>query len=256
MLLGEVWEDASNKIAYSTRRKYLLGDELHGVMNYPFRTALLAYLQGGDADGFREAMETLRENYPPAACSSLMNFLGTHDTPRILTVLGADRSPESKEERAIYRLSPAQRQRGLELVRLAALVLFTFPGSPTVYYGDEIGLEGWDDAFNRGTYSWESGDRELLAYFQRLGALRRSCPPLREGSIQWLYTSGPLLIFARELEKSRLITVLNASDQERELPLSEPKVRNLLTGAVLSPEDGRLRLPPRTCLLLTEDCPG
>ena len=256
VLLGEVWEDASNKIAYSKRRKYLLGDELHGVMNYPFRTALLAYLQGGDADGFREAMETLRENYPPAAFSSLMNFLGTHDTPRILTVLGADRIPESKEERAIYRLSPAQRQRGLELVRLAALVLFTFPGSPTVYYGDEIGLEGWEDPFNRGTYSWESGDRELLAYFQRLGALRRSCPPLREGSIQWLYTSGPLLIFARELEKSRLITVLNASDQERELPLSEPKVRNLLTGAVLSPEDGRLRLPPRTGLLLTEDCPG
>ena len=120
----------------------------------------------------------------------------------------------------------------------------------------EIGLEGWEDPFNRGTYSWESGDRELLAYFQRLGALRRSCPPLREGSIQWLYTSGPLLIFARELEKCRLITVLNASDQERELPLSEPKVRNLLTGAVLSPEDGRLRLPPRTGLLLTEDCPG
>ncbi|MFR3923352.1 MAG: alpha-amylase family glycosyl hydrolase, partial [Dysosmobacter welbionis] len=93
VLLGEVWEDASNKIAYSKRRKYLLGDELHGVMNYPFRTALLAYLQGGDADGFREAMETLRENYPPAAFSSLMNFLGTHDTPRILTVLGADRIP-------------------------------------------------------------------------------------------------------------------------------------------------------------------
>ena len=170
-----------------------------------------------------------------------------------MTVLGADRIPESKEERAIYRLSPPSAS-GLELVRLAALVLFTFPGSPTVYYGDESGLEAGRTPLTRAPTPGRAATG-LLAYFQRLGALRRSCPPLREGSIQWLYTSGPLLIFARELEKSRLITVLNASDQER-APLSEPKVRNLLTGAVLSPEDGRLRLPPRTGLLLTEDCPG
>lgn len=81
VLIGEVWEDGSNKIAYSQRRRYLLGSETHGLMNYPFRTALLAYVSGGDADDFREAMETLRENYPPAAFYSAMNFLGTHDTP-------------------------------------------------------------------------------------------------------------------------------------------------------------------------------
>lgn len=108
-----------------------------------------------------------------------MNFLGTHDTPRILTVLGADRIPESKEERAIYRLSPAQRQRGLELVRLAALVLFTFPGSPTVYYGDEIGLEGWEDPFNRGTYSWESGDGSCWLIFNAWEPCAAVVPPCR-----------------------------------------------------------------------------
>ena len=80
-LLGEVWEDATTKIAYSMRRRYLLGQELHGVMNYPFRTALIAYLLGGDADEFRETLESLRENYPPHAFYSLMNFLSTHDTP-------------------------------------------------------------------------------------------------------------------------------------------------------------------------------
>lgn len=98
ILIGEVWEDGSNKIAYSQRRRYLLGSETHGLMNYPFRTALLAYVSGGDADDFREAMETLRENYPPAAFYSAMNFLGTHDTPRILTLLGADRTPDHKAE--------------------------------------------------------------------------------------------------------------------------------------------------------------
>ena len=127
------------------------------MMNYPFRTALIAYLLGGDADEFRETLESLRENYPPHAFYSLMNFLSTHDTPRILTVLGADRVPGSKEERAVFRLSPAERQLGLKRLRLAALVLFTFPGAPTVYYGDEAGMEGWEDPFNRAGYPWGAG---------------------------------------------------------------------------------------------------
>ena len=151
-VLGEVWEDASIKFAYNQRRRYLLGHELHGVMNYPFRTALLNYLQGGDAHAFEDAMETIRENYPPDAFYSAMNFLGTHDTARILTVLGADHMPKEKAERAEFRLSPTERRRGLALVKLAALILFTFPGSPTVYYGDEAGMEGWEDPFNRSTY--------------------------------------------------------------------------------------------------------
>ncbi len=111
-LLGEVWEDGSNKIAYSQRRRYLLGRETHGLMNYPFRTALLRWLGGGDAAEFRESMETLRANYPPAAFYGAMNFLGTHDTPRILTLLGTDHVPAAKEERAAYALSPAQLARG------------------------------------------------------------------------------------------------------------------------------------------------
>ena len=194
MLIGEVWEDGSNKIAYSQRRRYLLGSELHGLMNYPFRTALLAYLKGGDADAFREAMETLRENYPPAAFYSAMNFLGTHDTARILTVLGADTTPASREERAYYRLSDSERTRGLALLHLAALVLFTFPGAPTIYYGDEAGMEGFEDPFNRRTYPWGREDRQLRAYFARLGGLRRRYTALQRGSISYLYTAGSILI--------------------------------------------------------------
>lgn len=111
ILIGEVWEDGSNKIAYSQRRRYLLGSETHGLMNYPFRTALLAYVSGGDADDFREAMETLRENYPPAAFYSAMNFLGTHDTPRILTLLGADRTPDTRRSGPPTGFCPGSGQR-------------------------------------------------------------------------------------------------------------------------------------------------
>ncbi|MBR0283332.1 MAG: glycoside hydrolase family 13 protein, partial [Oscillibacter sp.] len=172
VLIGEVWEDASNKIAYSQRRRYFLGKELHGVMNYPFRSAVLDYLRGGDADIFRERLETLRENYPPAAFNSAMNFLGTHDTARILTELGAKRHPDSKKACAEFRLSPEERRRGLILVRLAAMILYAFPGSPTVYYGDECGMEGWEDPFNRGAYPWGHQENDLQRHFAALGRLR------------------------------------------------------------------------------------
>ena len=254
ILIGEVWEDGSNKIAYSQRRRYLLGSECHGLMNYPFRTALLAYLQGGEAEDFQNAMETIRENYPPAAFYSAMNFLGTHDTPRILTVLGADHVPETREARAAFRLSPDQRAKGVALVRLAALILFTFPGSPTIFYGDEAGMEGFEDPFNRGTYPWGHEDRELLGHFARLGTLRRSRSALQKGTLSWIAANGPLLAFAREDAEGRLVTVVNAdrAEQRLSLPWSGDTATDLLTGQEFFPEAGVLTLciPPRGGFLL------
>ena len=255
-LLGEVWEDASTKVAYSRRRRYLLGRELHGVMNYPFRTSLLEYLRQERAERFQDAMETLRENYPPAAFYSAMNFLGTHDTPRVLTVLGADVLLESREARAGYRLSPGERDRGLRRLRLAALVLFTFPGAPTVFYGDEAGMEGFEDPFNRGAYPWGGEDRALLGWFQTLGRLRRDREALRTGCLRWLHAAGPLLAFARETEAEGLATVVNASLEEQRLTLPWPggPAEDLLTGRRFAPAEGALELtlPPLTGLLLAE----
>ena len=254
VLIGEVWEDASNKIAYSQRRRYLLGSELHGVMNYPFRTALLAYLQGGNADDFREAMETLRENYPPAAFYSAMNFLGTHDTPRILTVLGADTVPQSKDERAMYRLTPAQRLKTAALVRLAALVLFTFPGSPMVYYGDEAGMEGFEDPFNRGGYPWGKEDQGLKTWFTNLGHLRRQRVSLQRGTISYLYTAGPLLVYARTWNGQRTVVAVNRTEAHASvcIPWPADTALDLLSGRVYQAKDGvlPLYLPGRTGMLL------
>ena len=254
LLIGEVWEDASNKIAYSQRRRYLLGNELHGVMNYPFRTALLTYLKGGDAAGFMESMETLRENYPPEAFYANMNFLGTHDTARILTVLGADEAPASKEERASFHLSPAQRERGTALLRLAALTLFTFPGVPTVYYGDEAGMEGWEDPFNRGTYPWGRENTAIRDHFALLGNLRKQRSSLRRGGIRWLEARGRLLAFARESAGERSVTVLNAGDTAETWTLDWPweSCTDRISGRAFTPVDGRLvlRLGPCEGLLL------
>ena len=196
-VIGEVWEDGTTKVAYGVRRRHLLGRHLDGLMNYPFRTALIGYLLTGGAERFYETMETLRENYPPFAFHSSMNSLGTHDTLRILTYLGtgSQRGEWSKEDRGRYRMTPEERERGSALLRMGAAVLFAFPGAPTIYYGDEAGMEGYEDPFNRRTYPWGKEDRALIAWFAKLGQTRKTTPALREGELRWGTCKGDVLAF-------------------------------------------------------------
>ena len=255
-LLGEVWEDGSNKIAYSQRRRYLLGHETHGLMNYPFRVSALAYLQGGPAADFVEAMETLRENYPRPAYYSAMNMLGTHDNPRVLTLLGAapPEPLETRDQRAAYRMSPEERQRGRRRLMTGAVLLYAFPGSPTVFYGDEAGMEGFEDPFNRGTFPWGREDPVLQAHFRRLGRLRRERPSLQAGEIRYLFVREGGLAFARTLGEEVTVAALNTGERpvDMELPWSAPMAEDALTGQRFLAERGRLRLtvPPQEGLLL------
>lgn len=218
-LLGEVWEDGSNKIAYSRRRRYLLGRETHGLMNYPLRTAALDYIRGGSAAAFRDTMEEQRENYPPAAFYSGLNILGTHDTPRILTLLGADAIPDSKEARAAYHLSPENRQLAVRRLTLAAMLLYTFPGSPTLYYGDEAGMEGFEDPMNRRGFPWGREDRRLLALCRTLGKLRKERRSLQSGDITYLTADGGLLVYRRTLDGESTYTALNTGGTTRTVTL-------------------------------------
>ena len=251
-LLGEVWEDGSTKIAYDQRRRYLLGRETHGLMNYPFRLAALAYLLGRDEEGapyaaqdFREAMETIRENYPAPAFYSAMNMLDTHDTPRALTLLGCGNDrPEDRRARAAFSMSPEQRALGLRRLRLGALLLYAFPGSPTVFYGDEAGMEGWEDPMNRGTFPWGREDRELQWYYALLGRLRRGLAPLQSGSLHWLWAQGPLLAFARDQRGETVIAALNAGEADARLTLDWPAGRAMdaLTGRELAVQSGKVEI--------------
>ena len=254
-LLGEVWEDGSNKIAYSQRRRYLLGSETHGLMNYPFRNAVLSYLKGGDAADFVNAMETLRENYPRFAYYSAMNSLGTHDTARILTLLGAEEGCEhqSKEWRSNYRLGPDQRRRAKELLKLGAALMFAFPGSPTVYYGDEVGMEGFEDPFNRRTFPWGREDSELMGWFSRLGHMRKQSPALRQGDIHYRVGKGPVLAFTRTQGEETILAAFNTGSEEATLRLREHEGVQLLLGSArfhIGPEGHLLTLQPRTGSLL------
>ena len=197
LLIGEVWEDASNKIAYDIRRRYFVDGELDGVMNYPYRKAIIDFLrQRDDGKGFRETIMTLAENYPPQVLTCCMNLLGTHDTPRILTAL-IDDFEGSREEKAARHLSPGQLLVAKERLRMASFLQFTLPGAPTVYYGDEVGMEGYADPFNRRTYPWGREDEELLAHYRRLGQLRRDNPALRGTAISFFTAADGRLGFVR-----------------------------------------------------------
>ena len=255
-LMGEVWEDGSNKIAYSERRRYFLGDELHGVMNYPFRTAALEYLRGGDAAHFYNNMENIRENYPRDAFYGAMNFLSTHDTPRMLTLLGVpeDGAPADKAERALYQLPVGARELAEQRLRLGALLLFCFPGSPLIYYGDEAGMEGMEDPFNRGTYPWGAEDGDLVRFHQALGQLRSERLSLQKGDLRYLYAKGSVLAFSRSFEDETTILILNASSEA--LTVTIPCEKSLVTDALdrqrFFAPDGQLTvtLPPLSGLLL------
>lgn len=250
VVIGEVWEDGSTKVAYGVRRKHILGGHCDGLMNYPLRSAILSFFQGGGGEDFVEGMETIRENYPAFAFYSAMNSLDTHDTPRLLTLLGAggEYRDQTKAWRAQFQLSPKQRSRGKELLKAAALLLFCFPGSPTVYYGDEVGMEGFEDPFNRQTYPWGYEDQELLDWYRALGRLRRRRQALRRGSIRYVCGRGPLLAFVRETEEERLLCVFNAGNGARGLELEEGRPSLLLGQAELRQEDGLYTalLPPRS----------
>ena len=254
LLLGEVWEDGSNKIAYDRRRKYLLGRETHGLMNYPFRTAALDWLCGGDAAAFRENMEQLRENYPSPAFYSAMNFLSTHDTPRILTLLGGEPTPADKAERAAARLSPAGRELARRRLMLGALLLYTFPGSPTVYYGDEAGMEGYEDPLNRRTFPWGQEDEELLRWYRKLGQLRGGRPSLQRGDICYLYADGSGLALRRQWDSEVTTAAMNSGKEPLTMTLSwpHPIATDAMTGQQFLADHGtvRLTLPPVSGVLL------
>ncbi|MBO4331481.1 MAG: glycoside hydrolase family 13 protein [Oscillospiraceae bacterium] len=160
LILGEVWEDASNKISYGERRRYLLGGALHAVMNYPFRSAALDFAVGKAGAGeFALKMMRLRQNYPPGAFYGALNVISTHDTERALTLLGGD----------------------VGKLKMLSFLQFTAAGVPCIYYGDEAGAEGGTDPENRAPFPWGRENGEITEHYRYLAGLREKYPQLRNG---------------------------------------------------------------------------
>jgi cyclomaltodextrinase len=220
LIIGEVWEDASNKVAYGFRRHYFEGEELDSVMDYPFKDAIIAYVRTGKAELLRETVESICENYPKPALYCLMNILGTHDTERILTVLSGN-NHSTRDERAAAVLSEDERRRAKSLLRLASALQFTLPGVPCIYYGDEAGLEGYEDPFNRGCYPWGSEDSELIDWYRNLLTARRDCPAFSGGDYRALRAEDGIFIFTRYKNCIKAVVAINLSHSDMALELGK-----------------------------------
>lgn len=259
LVLGEVWEDASNKSAYGLRRRYLLGGQLDSVMNYPFRDAIFGFLLGGDPRAFADKVESIVENYPPQCLRLLMNHIGTHDTERALTVLGGEPSQgRGREWQSAQKLSPERRALGKKRLKLASLIQYLLPGVPCLYYGDEAGLEGYRDPFNRACYPWGREDQELLEWYRTLGKLRAGQKDiLGRGLYRTLLAETDLLAFERlsqgkEETADRLLLLVNRGQEPRRAGL------DLTGGQLLLSTDPQWQpgepIPPLSgCLLKFSD---
>lgn len=215
VIIGEVWENAAEKVSYGQRRRYLRGDQLDSVMNYPFRNGVLAFLLDGDGRFFADVLQSVYATYPRCVCDALMNLLGTHDTERILTVLGEGREG-SEEENAVLatKYLPAEaRERGIKLLKLAAVLQYTVYGVPSVFYGDEIGMEGHHDPFCRRPYPWGRENGELLAHYRTLGEIRRTRSVFADGVFAIEHVSDRQIVYTRGCGSARLTVAVNASEK-------------------------------------------
>ncbi len=206
VLMGEVWEDASNKESYGKRRAYLMGEELDSVMNYPFRGIMIDFFTGRhDAARVNNVLMSIYENYPLHNFYCNMNLIGTHDVPRILTVLGD--APEEQQlsqlQKEAYRLPEGQKSLGIARLKLLSLIQMTFPGVPSIYYGDEAGLEGYKDPLNRGTYPWGNENQELLEWYKTLTSIRNKYDVFSTGKWIAVHAEGDVYAYVRSIENGR-----------------------------------------------------
>ncbi len=215
LLLGEVWEDASNKISYGERRRYLQGRQLDSVMNYPFSEAVTEFVRTGKAEGFTDKIMTVLENYPKEVCDVLMNHIGTHDTMRAITALAGE-SCEYRDRlwQSEKRLSDTQYAYGISLMKIASLIQFTLPGVPSIYYGDEAGMQGYKDPFNRFCYPWGSENKELVAWYEQLGAFRRSHSVFKKGVFIPLSEADGVIAYKRKDGDNEITVIVNRNENE------------------------------------------
>jgi 4-alpha-glucanotransferase len=209
VLIGEVWEDASRKVAYNQLRTYFSGFELDAVMNYPFRETFISFVMGKiSAKTAVLIMMSLYENYPREQFMGNMNLIGSHDRCRVLTMLG-ETDEHVDHERC--RLTKDQYALAKKRLKMLSLIQMTFPGVPCIYYGDEAGVQGFEDPYNRATYPWGREDVELLEWYQLITKIRADNPVFQNGSWKAHESSDDLFVFERRDAKTCCLCLFNRS---------------------------------------------
>ena len=214
--IGEVWEDASSKVAYGVRKQYFDGSELDSIMNYPLKKAIIDFLSHNRIETIVYYMREEVNNFSSKVINSLMNVLSTHDTPRLISVFsGVDFNALSKKEMSEVVMTKSEYFKTRQLLKMAYMITYTMPGVPSLYYGDELGMEGGKDPFCRKMMAWENGDYELLSYFKKLGAMRNhpeAFDIFSTGAYSEESFKDNVYIYNRHNEKGKVVVIVNNSD--------------------------------------------
>ena len=223
-LLGEVWEDATTKFGFDKRRTYLLGKGLDSVMNYPFKNAVLGFVCGRDAGQTMTDILSICEHYPAPALDTALNFLSTHDTERALTVIADEpANGRGREWQSGRCVTGDAYEEGMLKLRMAYAIIYTLPGVPCLYYGDEIGMQGYRDPFNRGFYCWDSHEERLKPVLAQLAQLRHTCEAFRTGELRVLRAEGGVLHYQRIGEFEAAEIIVNRTEHIIVEPLASGK---------------------------------
>ncbi len=232
IIIGEVWEDASNKISYGKRREYFLGKELDSVMNYPLKNAVIDFVKTGNSKGLSTVIKTQIDHYPKNVLDSLMNILSTHDTARILSAVDdVDICNKTKEELSKITLLGENRKTAVFRLKAASLLQYTLCGVPSVYYGDEIGMQGLFDPLNRRFFAWDNVDEEILLWYTQLGEIRKNHTAFQSGTFNEICALDGVYAFTRRDKNGELLIISNVKNNRYKLKF-KGKLVNLLDGKI------------------------
>lgn len=212
LVLGEVWEDASNKSSYGKLRRYLLGKQFDSVMNYPFAGAVIDFIRDANAELFASRVMSIVENYPKEVLDVLMNHLSTHDTMRAITALaGESCAYRDRKWQSTHSLDEKEYHYGMKLLMAASAMQFALPGVPTIYYGDEAGMQGYKDPFNRRCYPWGKENGELVEWYKKLGKIRNENRVFKDGRFEILSAVAGCVAFSRKNDDEAILVISNSN---------------------------------------------
>ncbi|MBQ8424517.1 MAG: glycoside hydrolase family 13 protein [Clostridia bacterium] len=225
--LGEVWEDASTKISYSKRREYFTNNEINSVMNYPLKNAIIDYLKTKNSNNLNATIRMLLNNYPKNVLDNLMNTLGTHDTSRIFSELKTHLgigdlkfNLKNLSNSELEKLSISENEKlslAIKLLKIGFVLIFTLSGVPTIFYGDEYGLENSDDN-QRACFDWENYENEIYYFVKNLAKIRNyNC--LKNGSMKVLLSEEGKFVFERTDNNSQIIVMVNLNSSKLNIDL-------------------------------------
>ena len=218
LIIGEVWKDPTKM-----NRNYLGPQGMDTVMNYPLVNALIRYYKYNDKENLWNVYNSIKYDYPKDTVNALMNFTSTHDISRIISIFGTDKfSPYNEWSWDLrnndldciknFHMSKEAYAKAKEILKSYTFTLCFMPGIFSIFYGDEVGVEGLGNLDNRKPFPWEREDKGLLRHYRELGMIRNREKFLEEASMDIKNITDDYILFERENGNEKCLTAINKSD--------------------------------------------